>query len=466
MQFILNRETITIDLPLGTTLLDFIRYHKHLKGTKIGCREGDCGACTVLIGEAKNGAVQYLSATSCLTPLGNVIGKHVVTVEGINQEQLTPVQQAMVDQNGTQCGFCTVGFVMALTANGLQSEAATLQSLIASIDGNICRCTGYKSIEKAAQQLLLMLNEAPTDRIGFAVEKGFVPTYFLEIPERLKGLDLQTSFPNTGIFVGGGTDLYVQKHAEMPHMSAIHLSNSAKLKSIEMDGDEMCLGGAVTVTEMAKHPEIQAAFEHFDRFISLISSTPIRNIATIAGNLVNASPIGDLSALFLALDATLVLKNEQHPSERTLKLNEFYLGYKQLAKSPEEYISHIRFKKPIGKVNFEKVSKRTYLDIASVNSAIQIEVQDQIINNLHLSFGGVFAYPFYAHQTIAFLKGKSMSENLLKDANQVLQSEIQPISDVRGTADYKRRLAEHLLYAHFIQLFNLPFAPRTLVHSP
>lgn len=151
IRFILNEKTIATELPPGMVLLDFIRYHQHLTGTKIGCREGDCGACTILVGELSNDELSYHSATSCLMPIGNAMGKHIVTVEGINfPDTLNPVQQAMADCGATQCGFCTPGFVMSLAGFCLSNAKATKENAIAAIDGNICRCTGYKSIEKAA----------------------------------------------------------------------------------------------------------------------------------------------------------------------------------------------------------------------------------------------------------------------------------------------------------------------------
>src|SRR5687767_13034480 len=182
IEFILNNEDIATDQPSGMTVLDFVRYYKNLKGTKIGCREGDCGACTVLIGELKNGAVTYRTMTSCLMPLANAAGKHIVTIEGINPSDgsLTPVQQAICDENGTQCGFCTVGFVMSLTGFCIDDTPKTPEMAVSSIDGNICRCTGYKSIERAANLLCQRL--ADDDR-------QYVPNYFAGIQERLAGLD-------------------------------------------------------------------------------------------------------------------------------------------------------------------------------------------------------------------------------------------------------------------------------------
>ena len=160
IEFILNNHHIQTELPSGSLLLDFIRYQQRLTGTKIGCREGDCGACTVLVGSLKDGRVDYLQLTSCLTPLGNVHGKHVVTVEGLNMDELSPVQQFIVDEGGTQCGFCTVGFVTSLTGYCLSRDQSPVYGdAITAIDGNICRCTGYKSIERATARLTAALAE-------------------------------------------------------------------------------------------------------------------------------------------------------------------------------------------------------------------------------------------------------------------------------------------------------------------
>jgi xanthine dehydrogenase small subunit len=189
IKFILNDRDISTDLPAGTTVLDFVRYRQDLKGTKIGCREGDCGACTILVGELMDGRVRYRSMTSCLMPLANAAGKHIVTIEGINPSDgsLTPVQQAMVDESGTQCGFCTVGFVMSLTGACIDGS-----DKISAIDGNICRCTGYKSIERAAK-LLSEPQVSDADRFDMATA-SCVPPYFADIAPRLRELGEQTYF--------------------------------------------------------------------------------------------------------------------------------------------------------------------------------------------------------------------------------------------------------------------------------
>src|SRR5678816_2727860 len=204
LRFILNSQDIETDLSPGSTVLDFVRYRQNLKGTKIGCREGDCGACTVLVGELIEGKIRYRTMTSCLMPLANAASKHIVTVEGINPEDgsLTPVQQAMVDESGTQCGFCTVGFVMSLTGFCVDDTEKTTAMATSSVDGNICRCTGYKSIERAATVLSRQLAEGG---------RQFVPAYFGDVAVRLQALRTAEQPPKGGTqnIIAGGTDMYV-----------------------------------------------------------------------------------------------------------------------------------------------------------------------------------------------------------------------------------------------------------------
>ncbi|MEO5782367.1 MAG: 2Fe-2S iron-sulfur cluster-binding protein, partial [Ginsengibacter sp.] len=199
IRFILNDKEISTDLPSGELLLDFIRYHKNLMGTKIGCREGDCGACTVLIGEIIKGEVRYRSVTSCLTALGNINGKHVVTVEGLNLSTnaeaviLNPVQQAMYNEGATQCGFCTPGFIVSLAGFCLSDSDKSYENAIASIDGNICRCTGYKSIQRAAGNIAELMQKNKGNVIEYVTSNSILPEYFVTIKKRLLELHSKTN---------------------------------------------------------------------------------------------------------------------------------------------------------------------------------------------------------------------------------------------------------------------------------
>ncbi len=479
-QFILNNKTIKTNVSSGMTLLDFIRNQQHLKGTKTGCREGDCGACSILVGTFQDDEMVYQSMTSCLMPLANAAGKHIVTVEGINRElkikneELTPIQAAMHEESATQCGFCTVGFVMSMTGVSLAKGAIEYDDVIESIDGNICRCTGYKSIERAAERLtnLLKTRDLHGSALDFAIKNDIVPPYFAEIKNRI--LDIVTepitqSLNNsiTPLIVGGGTDLYVQKHADMPHTSANHIFDNQILRGIILKDGFFEMGSAATVSDMKTSSQLNGAFPSLQKHLKLVSSTPIRNMATIAGNLVNASPIGDMTVWFLALDATITLadlttfEKLSNLNTREIYLKDFYKGYKILNKKEGEILTKIRFKNSEHgdtHFNFEKVCKRTYLDIASVNTAIFLETKKDKIVRANVSMGGVSPIPLFLAKTSEFLVGKTIKQGEKVDwfdaANDILQTEISPISDVRGTAEYKRLLARQLFKAHFVELFS------------
>jgi xanthine dehydrogenase small subunit len=456
IRFILNEQEIKTSLPEGMTILDFVRYHKRLPGTKTGCREGDCGACTVLVGDFENNnELVYRSMTSCLLPLTNVHGKHVVTVEGINMKELSPVQQAMVDANGSQCGFCTIGFVMSLTGFVMHNTHREYERAIESIDGNICRCTGYKSIERAAKSISAALENKPKEKaLQWLVENNFLPGYFINIKEKILALREQLVSVDEknidGLNIGGATDLNVQKHSLVKKSTLRNLFDDPSLKNITKEAGQCIIGASVTVTQFNESPIIKEIFPLLGQHIKLVSSTPIRNMATLAGNIVNASPIGDMSIFFLALNASLVLSN--NGSTRKIKLKDFYKGYKTLDKSATEIIVQIVFDIPSKNIlfNFEKVCKRTYLDIASVNSAISLKMNsDGVIEDIHLSAGGVAPFPKYLAATGDFLKGKKPDANTLNAAVEIINTEIQPISDARGSAEYKRLLLRQLFIAHF-----------------
>ena len=509
IEFLLNDQPIRTSEAPASALLDFVRYHEQLKGTKIGCREGDCGACTVLVGElAVDGqTVHYQSMTSCLTPLGNVQGKHVVTVEGINAagSQLTPVQQAIVDEGGSQCGFCTVGFVMSLTGHSLSTQPATEKSTIAAIDGNICRCTGYKSLERAAARLTAELEQRPAENaLAWLSEKQFVPGYFADVPAQLSklrrtesrvteastaapaasalahanggnaastsptghaqnqndhGHSLSHSFAHS--LLGGGTDLLVQRLEELREQPGVRLIfDQPGRRGIRHETTgRVVLGAATTASHLLESDLMRGLLPNLPQYLKLVSSTPIRNMGTVAGNFINGSPIGDLTILFLALGASITLLDAAGAT-RELALPDLYLGYKKLAKAADEQVIEISFPTPLAGdfFHFEKVSKRTHLDIASVNSAAWLRVENGIIQAARISAGGVGPVPLYLARTSAFLGGRELTAETVTVANEVMQEEISPISDVRGTAAYKRLLLRQLLWAHFLR-----FAPELAV---
>jgi xanthine dehydrogenase small subunit len=280
-------------------------------------------------------------------------------------------------------------------------------------------------------------------------------------------------------FVSGGTDVYVQKPEWMAENASRSLFYDDDLRTIRQNGEFVEIGASVTVTDLLESELIQSIFPRLYEHLKLVSSTPIRNMATLAGNFVNASPIGDMTVWFLALNAEITLN-----TGREMLLRKLYLDYKKLAKEPDEYITTIRFRKPHHdfRFNFEKVCKRTYLDIATVNTAASFKVEplpgkewvppalseppyevtdasqnpvDYFITDAHVAIGGVAAIPLYLKETSSFLIGRHVDEDTLKKANDIMQAEIAPISDFRGSEAYKRLLARQLFLAHFYEMFRL-----------
>lgn len=465
ISFFLNDKLIHSECSPSMVLLDFIRINQNLKGTKIGCREGDCGTCTVLIGSINqvSNVLEYKSVVSCLTLLGHVHNKHVVTIEGINdinKANLTPIQKSFTE-GAVQCGYCTPGFIISATGYFLATQIIADQKLVDFLDGNICRCTGYKSIERACvkiEEKCQPLNKK-RENIQYLVNAKIIPSYFLTIEDKLRNLqsdqsefNINESKHSNRTIIGGGTDLLVQKSDSIVQSDLLFLPEN---KFILENEQSIIIGGSITTEEFFSSDIINNSFENFHKYKKLVASNQIRNTGTVAGNIINASPIGDLSIILLSLNGKLILKNGTISKEISLK--NFFTGYKTLAKDEGELLEKIIISKPNRSMrsffNFEKISKRTHLDIASVNSAIYIEItNDGIINNISLSAGGIAPVPKYLEKTCNFLKLKRIDSDLIAEAINIARDEVIPISDIRGSMEYKRLLLGQLLLAHFISL--------------
>lgn len=447
IEFILNNLKIKTDKAPGSTLLDFIRQEALLKGTKIGCREGDCGACTVLVGSLDSHSLNYHSITSCCSPLINAHGKHIVTIEGLELDDLSPVQKAVVDHAGTQCGFCTPGFVVALSGHLIGNKEETAKD---SMSGNICRCTGYKSLEKAGEEVdqlkEMLLHE---NAISSMIEKGWLPEYFSSIKNRLQQIEPISEDSSNSMLIGGGTDIIVQQ-AENVRKSNVASVLRTIPDQIELKGDLIQIGAGISMASFFQNEIIKEHFPSFKDFFPLIASSQIRNMGTLAGNIVNASPIGDMSIILLALNANLILS-----TGRIVAIKDFFLDYKKTDLKEGEYIQYITVDKSLSHfaINFEKVSKRTYLDIASVNSAIGIQLSENRIEKIFFAAGGVAAIPKFLSQTCEFLESKILNIETIHQAIDVLMDEVSPISDIRGGKDYKSLLLRQLFLSHMLKLF-------------
>ncbi|MFZ5947511.1 MAG: FAD binding domain-containing protein [Stygiobacter sp.] len=454
-EFILNQKKIVTDILPTTVLLDFIRREQKLTGTKEGCREGDCGACTVLIGELINNKIHYKTVNSCLVPIGSIHRKHIITVEGLTEDgSLTPIQNALVDEGGTQCGFCTPGFVVSMTSYFINNKNYDVQKAINTIGGNVCRCTGYHGIIRSLNRTAELFNSADgKSHLEKLISAKIIPEYFKKIPKQLKEIkSAKFKIEKPKYLIGGGTDLYVQKWEDIVNSKSLIIVDKKISNEIIKKENEIIIGASVTIEDFITNKTIKKYFPQIEEQLELFGSLPIRNKATIAGNIVNASPIGDLTNILLTLNSKVHLEGKK---KRIIPLENFYLGYKLLNKKKNEIVTKITFVIPPKnfQFNFEKVSKRTYLDIASVNSSIGILVKDNIIQDVRISAGGVAPIPLYLKSTSEFLTNKKLTSQNVKEATQIAFSEISPISDARGSAEYKKLLLRQLIYAHFILLF-------------
>ena len=459
-RFVLNRGLVVADVPGGTPTVDYLRRHAHLSGTKVGCREGDCGACLVLLGELAEEDLRYHPVTSCLLPVAALEGRHLVTVEGLNGDGLNLVQQAIVDEGAVQCGFCTPGIVVALTGFLLSSPELVAGDAIAAVEGNICRCTGYVSIRRVVDRLVEALAtrlDPHEERLPALIREGFLPAYFGRIRDQLQAVHSTPAAPvrsQPQVVVAGGTDLYVQRPLAMAEAELFLLAR-AGLSGIWDDQEHLYVGATTTVEELRCSAQVRQQIPGLERFTRLVSSQPIRHLATVGGNLVNASPIGDLTIMLLALDAEVGLGLDD--VTRVVPLRAFFLGYKELDLQPPELVRWVRFRRHEAghRFNFEKVSKRAHLDIASVNSAVSLVEEGGILTNVNLAAGGVAPVPLYLAAASRYLVGREPSAANVRQAATVAATEIAPISDVRGSAEYKRLLLRQLIYAHFDVLFGL-----------
>jgi len=469
IQFICNNALIETDQSPSTTLLDFIRKELKYTGAKEGCREGDCGACAVLIGELKNDKIIYKTINSCLTPLAAANGKHVVTIEGLNLYELSLIQQVFVREGAAQCGFCTPGFIVAFTGFLLSSYNLSVDEAIDSIAGNLCHCTMHYSIIRAIKNILdevQINNLSSAQRLKKLVDLNIIPEYFLNIKNKLESFKKEQPLTETNddasFTIAGGTDLYVQQGYKLTREKNILIHLKISDESIRISDNNCFINAAVTIEDFSNSEIIKAIFPNVKEFANLFGSLPIRNRATVGGNIINASPIADITSLLLVLDAVLIFSNKG--SVREVKLSDFYKGYKQFDKLPEEILSSVYFEVPSGNYNisYEKVSKRLHLDIASVNTTMFIITDDNRISAVRISAGGVAPIPMLLKKTSVFLTGKQISEETVKEASSIAAEEIKPISDIRGSAQYKMLLLNRLILAHFIKLHPELFEEVTL----
>lgn len=469
--FYLNGKRHSVsDNRAGLMLADYLRYDQALTGTKVVCAEGDCGACSVLRYFPHTSGVDnnhFIPINSCITPVATLDGASLLTVESLKEdERLHEAQRAMVDCHGSQCGFCTPGFVMALT--GLVEEKITRKQTNISeqeakncLTGNLCRCTGYKGIIDAAVNVDVKKEKLLKDRYvdaaqlkdlasvyedGVAIESdGFSFFAPKTIEEAVKYL---AANPDARI-IASSTDLGVVHNKRKLHLSKL-LSLHLIKELYDISGEETIrLGARVTMTEFRHY--LKDRIPEVANYLDIFASPQIKNIATVVGNVANASPIGDTPPVLLALDAKVILHGSN--GERTVELSKFFLDYRKTDRKSDEIIKAIEFKKPAKTSSFKayKNSNRKDLDISAVNMVVRVDWDDKKISDIRIAAGGIAATPLRLKKTEDALRGQILSKQLTEKVCNDIHAEFNPLSDLRASSAYRRVLVENYLMRFFKQ---------------
>jgi xanthine dehydrogenase small subunit len=462
LRFIRRGELVTLhDVVPTRTLLEVLREDLQCTGTKEGCGEGDCGACTVVVAEQSGTGLQYRAINSCIRLAHSIDGMALWTVEDLADANgnLHPVQEAMVQCHGSQCGFCTPGFVMSLfglyqnhVANG---QSVTRDRAQHALSGNLCRCTGYRPILDAAEAMQkLAFVKTDDSAIREDLQRLHSETFDIEAPYLMpinltQLLQARSMYPQAQI-VAGCTDvgLWVTKmHHQYPKV--LDVTRVKELRQITQDPNIINIGAAVTLTDafsalLADRPQL-ASFAH--RFAGL----PVRNSGTLGGNVANGSPIGDSMPLLIALGASVVLSSLE--GERSLPIDNLYTGYRKNVMTPGEVISSISIPKPAPNEfsRIYKISKRHEDDISAVCLALCLHLQDGMVVKASIGVGGVAATPVRAHQTEAVLTGKDWNESTVQAAIHTIRQEFTPISDMRASASYRIQVLGNLLQRFWLE---------------
>lgn len=463
--FLLNQELRQeSELSPNMTVLNYLRNQVNKTGTKEGCGSGDCGACTVVLGEVIDGQLHYRSVNSCLTFVSALHGKQLITVEDLqnSDRSLHPVQQAMVEFHGSQCGYCTPGFIMSMFALSKNKPAATKADVMESLAGNLCRCTGYRPIVDAAlslasneplmdqfthfeQQIIAKLEsiQAQPASLNFGKLTAYSPRSVNELAQ------LYVTNPKAKL-VAGGTDLALevtQFHREIETLISVNLVDDMKV--CEQSDTNLHIGANVAISDA-----YQLLTQHYPDFGELLhrfASLQVRNQGTLGGNIANASPIGDAPPLLIALNAQIKLRRGQQT--RIIPLEDYFISYKITAQQESEFIEQIIIPKPGTDETFRayKLSKRIDDDISAVCGAFNLHIEDNKVVNARIAFGGMAATPKRASHCENALIGQTWNEDTIQQAMQAINLDFEPLSDFRASKEYRSLTAANMLRRLFIE---------------
>ncbi|WP_309084719.1 xanthine dehydrogenase small subunit [Chelativorans sp.] len=468
IRFLLNGLKIALaDVRPDQTLLDYLRLDRRLMGTKEGCAEGDCGACTALVGRLADGKLVYEGVNACIRFLASLDGCHVVTVEHLKRPDglLHPVQQAMVDHHGSQCGFCTPGFVMSLYGLWMNNPQPGDRAIEKALQGNLCRCTGYESIMRAARAIPAY-GDARSDPL--ALEREALKTALLAmkdgarveigagrdrlvIPASLDDLAAVLEAEPKATIVAGSTDVGLWVTKFMREIApVVFIGGLEELRTIAENDGTITIGAGVSYSEAfeALAPRVPA----LGRLIDRIGGDQIRNMGTIGGNIANGSPIGDTPPPLIALGATLTLRKGN--TRRTIPLEDFFIAYGKQDRQPGEFVEAVHVPLPDPDTRFAawKITKRRDEDITAVLGAFAVKMAaDGTVASARIAYGGMAATPKRAKAVEAELLGRPWTEATIENALSAYGQDFTPISDMRASAEYRMLAARNLLRRFFLE---------------
>jgi xanthine dehydrogenase small subunit len=466
IRFLLNHQTVELDaVRPGDTLLDFLRIERRLSGTKEGCAEGDCGACTVLVGRLFDGRLVYESVNACIRFVASLDGCHVVTVESLATPggPLHPVQQAMVETHASQCGFCTPGFVMSLYGLWMENPKPSVTEIEKALQGNLCRCTGYAAIIRAAEAIysigdrdldpLVAERTAIAERLA-ALKDGRRVVIESEggrviLPASLDDFAAVYDAEPKATIVAGSTDVGLWVTKFMRDISpVIHIGHLDELRQIRSNAGGITLGAGVSYT--SAYPAITRHFPQLTELWNRIGGEQVRNMGTVGGNIANGSPIGDTPPALIALGATVTLRKGD--ARRTLPLEDFFIDYGKQDRAPSEFVEsvHLPALEPADRFAVYKITKRLDEDISAACGAFRVRVRNGRIAEAVIAFGGMAGTPKRATYAEAALVGEVWGADAFEAAAIALARDYTPLTDWRASADYRMLVAQNLVRRFYL----------------
>jgi xanthine dehydrogenase small subunit len=464
IKFVYGNQIIQIQNPNpNETVLSYIRTKLRKTGTKEGCAEGGCGACTIVLGELKKGRIIYKAINACIAFIPTLAGKQLVLVENLVSDDgsLHPVQEAMVNYHGSQCGFCTPGFVMSLFAMYKNYSFFEDNVIKDSISGNLCRCTGYRPIIDAAkslnkiskfdffkknqQRFISLLKKIKHENIVISNKnkKYFAPSNVNELIKTLK------QHPNSKL-LSGGTDVSLVVTKERKDLdSLIYMNSIDELNYIRKNDNYIEVGATTPLIDFESF--IKKYFPDFAQILKRYGSTQIRNVCTIAGNIATASPIGDTLPLLLSLDSQIIIKDKD--KTKILPLNGFFINYRKTKLKRGQFIHSIRIPLLLKNIfKAYKISKRIDDDISSVCASFNVEFKNNKVKKIRIAYGGMANIPKRAINCEKILFNSSLSDNIINKAKKSLEKDFKPITDARASQKYRMEVAKNLLEKCFLEI--------------